>query len=335
MTLQELRYIVALADVGHFARAAATCHISQSTLSIQIKKLEKYLGVTLFDRSQRHVAPTPVGKQIIARARSVLEEVAGIRDVAAAEQDPMAGTLMLGIIPTLGPYLLPHLLPVIHQTFPKLKPLLREDFTEHLLEQLHVGRLDALLLALPVPPEGLSVESLFEEPFEVAMPKQHPLAAKRRVRRKELFAHTVLLLEEGHCLRDQALEFCRKARSDQREEVKATSLETLRQMVALGIGCTLLPALAVKGTVGLANNGMITTRRFAGPAPSREIGLVWRQRFAREEALVRLAELVRANLPPGVKPVRRFRGATGTAGYPRPRAPIRKAPAALLAELNL
>jgi LysR family transcriptional regulator, hydrogen peroxide-inducible genes activator len=301
MTLQELRYLVAVADEGHFARAAETCHVSQSTLSIQLKKLEDYLGVVLLDRSQRHVAVTPIGEQIIARARRVLEEIANIREVAGGAEDPMAGTLQLGVIPTLGPYLFPHLLPAIHTAYPQLKLLLREDLTAHLLAQLRGGKLDAALLATPVPSDGLDVETLFTEPFLLALPAGHRLARRKRIQPTDLAGENLLLLEEGHCLRDQALDVCTGARSEQREEVKATSLETLRQMVAMGVGCTLLPALAVPDDAAAASLRMVATRPFCDPAPARTIGIVWRHHFAREQTVKGLAQLIRAHAPHGVK----------------------------------
>jgi LysR family transcriptional regulator, hydrogen peroxide-inducible genes activator len=300
MTLQELRYLVALADEGHFARAAEACHISQPTLSTQLRKLENSLGVTLFDRSLRHVAPTAIGREIIAQARVVLDQVGKIREFARREKDPMAGTLKLGVIPTLGPYLLPHLLPAIHQACPGLRLLLREDLTVRLLEQLHSGRLHAALLALPVPDNTLKVEELFSEPFVVALPRAHPLAAKSRLRQRDLLRESVLLLEEGHCMRDQALEICGANRTQISDEVKATSLETLRQMVALGVGCTLLPLLATLSGAGLLEPNLVELRPFAHPVPTRTIGLLWRQRFAREETVKRLASLIRTHLPAGL-----------------------------------
>lgn len=291
MTLQELRYLVAVADERHFARAATACHVSQPTLSTQIKKLEDYLGVVLLDRSQRSVRPTPVGEQVIAQARIVIEEFDKIRPLVRSKGDPMEGPLRLGVIPTLGPYLIPQLLPALRARYPKLRLLLREDLTANLLERLSAGTLDAALLALPVPGDGLAASELFREPFQVALPQGHALARKRRLQEEDLTGESVLLLEEGHCLRDQALEICGATRSPDSEEIRATSLETLRQMVAAGIGCTLLPALAV--ATGAADTGLTEIRPFARPAPTRTIGIVSRTRFPRAEAVSRLGELVK------------------------------------------
>ncbi len=297
MTLQELRYIVALADTGHFAKAAERCHVSQPTLSTQLKKLEDYLGVTLFDRSLRQVSATPAGREIVERARLVLAEVERIKAIAKQSLDPMARTLNLGVIPTAGPYFLPHAVRVAHRAYPQLRLLLREDFTANLLNALAQGRVDAALLALPVPGEGLQAAPLFQEPFVAALPKGHALAKKKTIDAHELAQHKMLLLEEGHCFREQALEVC-GLRGDFGEEVKATSLETLRQMVAIGIGCTLLPALAAKG-----RNAGIELRSLKSPVPSRTMGLVWRSRSPHQETLQRLAETWRANLPEGVTAV--------------------------------
>jgi len=304
MTLQELRYLVALADKGHFVRAAEACHVGQPTLSTQLKKLEDYLGVTLFERNKHHLMPTPIGEEIIQRARIVLDVVEQIRDLARQGHDPMDGPLRLGVIPTLGPYLVPYLLPTIRDTYPKLHLFLREDLTANLLERLRQGRLDALLLALPVHGEDIEVMELFREAFMVALPMGHPLERKQQIDEQELANQNVLLLEEGHCMRDQALAICGSTPSDQRDELKATSLETLRQMVAAGVGCTLLPALAALPGVGSVQNGMVQIRPFASPAPTRIIGLAWRHRYPREATIRRLAEVVMANLPPAVATTR-------------------------------
>lgn len=297
MTLQELRYLVALADKGHFVRAAEHCNVGQPTLSTQLKKLEDYLGVILFERNKHRLQPTPVGDRIIERARKVLAVVDEIRDLAIGDHDPMHGPLRLGMIPTLGPYLIPHLLPAIRSTFSDLHLFLREDLTSNLLERLRHGSLDALLLALPVRGEELEVMSLFREAFVIALPKGHALASQRFVRESALHGENVLLLEEGHCMREQALAICGATASDQREELKATSIETLRQMVAAGVGCTLLPRLAATPGAGSIDNGMVEIRRFKVPEPTRTVGLVWRHRYPREATIRCLGELIRDNLP--------------------------------------
>ena len=303
MTLQELRYLVAVAEEGQVARAAERCHVGQPTLSTQLKKLEDTLGVKLFERGPRGLKPTAAGAPIIAQARVVLEEAEKLRTLARATQDPMVGTLRLGAIPTLGPYLLPHLLPAIRKTYPKLRLLLSEHLTGQLLEALHRHTLDAALLALPVAHEGLELMELFREPFELALPVGHRLTKKKHAQPHDLTDENLLLLAEGHCLRDQALDVCGAKKSESREEVQATSLETLRQMVAAGIGCTLLPQLSTQGGAR-PDKRLIELRPFARPAPTRLIGLVWRARGARAEAARRLGELIRTHLPPGVLAVR-------------------------------
>lgn len=297
MTLQELRYLVALADKGHFLRAAEACNVGQPTLSTQMRKLEDYLGVTLFERNKHHLRPTPVGDQIIERARRVLAVVDEIRELAASDRDPMSGPLRLGVIPTLGPYLVPHLLPAIRSTFRDLHLYLREDLTANLLERLRQGSLDALLLAIPVRGDDIVAMPLFREAFVVALPKGHPLAQQDHVCEIALAAENVLLLEEGHCMRDQALAICGATSSEQREELKATSIETLRQMVAAGVGCTLLPRLAALPGAGSVDAGLVDIRSFKPPEPARTLGLVWRHGYPREAAIRSLGELILAHLP--------------------------------------
>lgn len=296
MTLQELRYLVALADHGHFGNAAATCFISQSTLSTQVKKLEDFLGVTLFDRSIKRVAPTPIGAEIVASARLIVAEAAHIQQLARHAHEPMARTLRLGVIPTLGPYYLPHVLGVLHDEFPKLRLLLREQMTPQILQDLANGQLDAALLALPLQDDNLDYVPLFDEPFVAAFPAQHRLAQRSSIKLAELHDETLLLLEEGHCLRDQALEVC--GAQQQMEEVRATSLETLRQMVGIGIGITLLPALAAQTTPRHSTIKMVP---FKHPAPYRRIALVWRKRAPLPETFTRLAATLREHLPGGLK----------------------------------
>lgn len=300
MTLQELKYLVALADHGHFGRAAEACHITQSTLSTQIKKLEDFLGVTLFDRSLKRVTPTPIGKEILAAARNVVEEAERIRELARHAQDPMARTIHLGVIPTLGPYYLPHALTLVHRKHPGLRLLLREEMTPQILEHLADGKLDAGLLALPVTDDALRVEPLFYEPFFAALPAGHALAKRATLKVADLMNEKLLLLDEGHCLRDQALDVC-GARQDRREEVRATSLETLRQMVGMGLGLTLLPALAVDAGPRVSRKA-VEIRPFRSPPPGRTIALVWRRRAPFPETFERLAATLKASLPDDVAP---------------------------------
>jgi LysR family hydrogen peroxide-inducible transcriptional activator len=307
MTLKELRYLVALADQGRFVRAAQACHVGQPTLSTQLKKLEEYLGVTLFERNKHHMLPTPIGEEVIERARTALDVVEEIRQLARYGHDPLSGTLRLGVFPTLGPYLIPHLLPTIRNSCPKLRLLLREDYTANLLERLRQGRLDALLLALPVRGDDIQSIELFREPFMVAVPAGHALEQRKQILERELAGENVLLLEEGHCMRDQALAICGSRMPGQWEEFKATSLETLRQMVAAGVGCTLLPALAAMPGVGAVHNGqeLVQIRPFAPPVPTRTIGLVWRCRYSRQKTVEHLAEVILGNLPAVVEQIPR------------------------------
>ncbi len=301
MTLQELKYLVALADHGHFGRASEACCITQSTLSTQVRKLEDFLGVTLFDRSLKRVTPTPIGREILAAARSIVEESERIRALAKHAQDPMMRTIHLGVIPTLGPYYLPHALTLVHRKHPDLRLLLREELTPQILEHLLAGKLDAGLLALPVTDDSLRVESLFYEPFFAALPAGHKLAKNREIKVADIMQEKLLLLDEGHCLREQALEVCGSS-SRGREEIRATSLETLRQMVGMGLGVTLLPALSVNAAPR-QNKKAVAIRPFKKPVPGRTIGLVWRRRAPFPETFERLAATLKASLSAAVEPV--------------------------------
>ena len=304
MTLQDLRYVVTLAETRNFARAAKACYVSQPTLSTQIKKLEDELGLALFERTNKRVMPTPAGFELIVQARVVLEEAEKLQQMAQQALDPMAGPLRLGVIPTLGPYLLPHLVPQLRADYPRLSLYLREDLTGNLIERLRSGALDAILLALPIQTDGLELIELFREPFVMALPKDSPLAGKSEVMETDLMGVQLLLLEDGHCLRDQALAVCGLPQPRGSEDFRGSSLETLRQMVAAGVGCTLLPALAADaaGTGGtkLASDRLIELRPFAAPVPSRTIGLAARRGFPRMEMVRAFAELIKRHAPQGV-----------------------------------
>jgi len=302
MNLRDLTYLVAVADHRHFGRAAEACYVSQPTLSAQIKKLEAELGVQLVERNPRHVMMTAVGREVVERARSVLREVTEIEDLARSARDPEAGSLRLGIFPTLAPYLLPHVVPSLSARFPDLELLLVEAKTESVLARLRDGSLDVGILALPIPEEGLRTVPLFTEDFVLAVPEGHPLAAvPEPVDPAVLDGTSVLLLEDGHCLRDQALEVCGRVGATERGGFRATSLETLRQMVGAGVGVTLLPELAVRPPV--ASPEGIRLLRFAEPVPHRRIAMVWRAGSAYDAFLPRLAQVF-ADLPDGyVHPV--------------------------------
>jgi len=295
MNLRDLRYLIALADLRHFGRAAEACHVSQPTLSTQIRKLEEELGVALVERAPRHVMLTPVGTDIAERARRVLADVEQMREMARRTADPEAGSVRLGMFPTLGPYLLPHVVPKIRARFPRLELLLIEEKTTVLLNMLRAGQLDAAVLALPLHEDWLETEFLFEEPFMLAVPGDHPLASHRDLRLSELVDQNLLLLEDGHCLRDQALEVCSLAGAGEKEGFRATSLETLRQMVAAGVGITLLPMLAV--TPPVPNSPSIKLLSFKNPPPTRRLAMVWRRSSAMGPFLHDLAGILR-DLPP-------------------------------------
>jgi LysR family hydrogen peroxide-inducible transcriptional activator len=297
MNLRDLRYLIALADLRHFGRAAEACHVSQPTLSTQLRKLEDELGVQLVERAPRQVMLTPAGTDIVARARRVLAEVEQMREVARRTADPVAGSVRLGVFPTLGPYLLPHVVPNLRSRFPRLELLLVEEKTETLLAMLREGRLDAAVLALPLHEEWLEVEPLFEEPFLLAVPAGHALAGRRNLKLDELSDQHLLLLEDGHCLRDQALAVCALAGAGEKEGFRATSLETLRQMVAAGVGATLLPLLAVQPPVPRSPD--IQLLPFAGDGPSRQLALAWRRSSANGGFLRKVAVVLR-ELPPGL-----------------------------------
>ena len=292
MNLRDLRYLVALAEHKHFGRAAAASFVSQPTLSTQIRKLEEELGVALVERTPRKVLLTEVGREIAQRAREVLNEVEQIRAAAQRTRDPESGTVRLGIFPTLGPYLLPHVIPAIRKRFPRLELLLTEEKTEVVLKLLREGRLDAGILALPIHDDQLHQQFLFEEDFVLAVPEDHELATHRTLKLGDLAEQNLLLLEDGHCLRDQALEACQLAGAFERSDFRATSLETLRQMVAAGVGITLLPTLAVKPPV--APSAAIHLIEFRGQAPSRRIAMVWRKSSAITRFLTSLAEIFQA-----------------------------------------
>ena len=291
MNLRDLRYLVALAEHKHFGRAAEASFVSQPTLSTQIKKLEDELGVALVERTPRKVLLTEVGREIAQRARDVLNEVEQIRAIARRTLDPESGTVRLGIFPTLGPYLLPHVVPKIRERFPRLELLLVEEKTEVVLRMLREGRLDAGVLALPIHDDQLHAEFLFEEPFVLAVPENHELSKRKALKLDDLSDQSLLLLEDGHCLRDQALEVCHLAGASEKTGFRATSLETLRQMVAANVGITLLPTLAVQPPVAHSEN--VRLLPFRGDAPSRRIAMIWRKSSAMSAFLKKLAATLR------------------------------------------
>jgi len=292
MNLRDLRYLVALADHKHFGKAASASFVSQPTLSTQVKKLEDELGMALIERNPRNVLLTEVGQAVVARARILLREADEIKNIARRARDPEAGSLRLGIFPTLGPYLLPHVVPAIVKRFPKLEMQLFEEKTATILTRLHEGTLDAGILALPIHDDSLHAEFLFEESFVLATSKGDPLAKAKKIKLADIADVNLMLLDEGHCLRDQALEVCRMAGAGERAGFRATSLETLRHMVAANAGTTLLPALSVHPPAPLTENVVLVP--FAAPQPHRRIAMVWRRSSALTAFLYRLAPIFKA-----------------------------------------
>jgi LysR family hydrogen peroxide-inducible transcriptional activator len=293
--LKDLRYLVALADTRHFGKAAERCFVSQPTLSAQLKKLEDYLGVTLVERQPKHAMLTPAGEAIVSRARRIIESSDEVVEIARSHRDPLAGRLRLALLPTIGPYLLPAIAPRIRKALPRLELMLYEYQTGPMLEKLRAGDIDIGVLALPVDIDGLESRPLYDEPFVLAAPANHPLAQKAQVKAGDLEGATLLLLEDGHCLRDHALEVCSRVDVHEKQDFRATSLETLRQMVAAGAGVTLLPELATLGPYASVR-GMVV-RPFAKPAPTRQIGAVWRRTHPRQNAIAAVAEVIAGHAP--------------------------------------
>lgn len=290
LKLKDLRYLVAVADTRHFGQAAARCFVSQPTLSAQLKKLEDYLGVQLVERHPRRIALTEAGAQVVARARRIIEASDEIVQLAELQRDPLAGRLRMALLPTIGPYLLPLVASRIRRKLPRVELLLYEYQTGPMLDHLQAGDIDVGILALPVPADGLVERQLFDEPFVVAVPEQHELAQRRQLKATDLNGETLLLLEDGHCLRDQALDVCARSNVQEKQDFRATSLETLRQMVASGSGITLLPQLASSGAYGNARG--VVTVPFAKPAPVRHIGALWRKTSARSQAIEAVCEVI-------------------------------------------
>ena len=299
MTLTELRYIVAVARERHFGRAAEACFVSQPTLSVAVKKLEEELGIALFERGPGEVTVTPAGQKVVEQAQRVLEEAARIKELAAAGRDPLAGPLRLGAIYTIGPYLLPKLIPILRRTAPSMQLHIQENFTHRLAEMLKNGEVDVILIALPFAEPGIETRAVYDEPFVVAVPKGHPWEGRKRVSSEELTKEALLLLGEGHCFRDQVLEFCHTMRARDRNPLARTveggSLETIRQMVASGVGVTVLPSTSITSA---GASDLIRILPFAKPAPSRRVALAWRKSFPRPEAIEALRKaILGCNLP--------------------------------------
>lgn len=296
MTLTELRYIVAVAREKHFGRAAEACFVSQPTLSVAVKKLEEELDVKLFERGSAEITVTPLGDEIIRQAQSVLEQAQAIKEIAKRGKDPLGGPLRLGVIYTIGPYLLPDLVREAIDTVPQMPLILQENFTHKLLDMLRAGELDCAIMAEPFVDAGLAVAPLYEEPFMVAVPKTHPLAQRDKVSAEELKQETMLLLGAGHCFRDHVLEVCpeyARFSSDAegiRKSFEGSSLETIKYMVAAGMGVTVVPQLSVP----MEPNPHIVYVPFEEPVPTRRVVLAWRRSFTRYEAIAALRNAIYA-----------------------------------------
>ncbi|MEN8008495.1 MAG: hydrogen peroxide-inducible genes activator [Candidatus Krumholzibacteriota bacterium] len=301
MTLQELKYVVAVADHLHFGRAAAACHVTQPTLSAGIANLEEELGWEIFERGSRLVMVADGAEHFIAQSRRVLTEASALDDLAHRSRPPLTGTFRLGAIPTVGPYVFPHVIGSLRAAHPDLVLHLKEEKTDDLVAALRNGSLDAALLSPPLAVSGLEEMKLYREDFHLALPAGHALGRKRRVKLADLRDEALLLLDEGHCLRDQVVEFCSLPTNPVRELLRSSSLETLRSMVAAGVGCTLLPALAIGVVEGLSDQILI--RSFSGRIPHREVCLYWRKGFTRRESARLLGEIVGHHLPPAVSPL--------------------------------
>jgi LysR family hydrogen peroxide-inducible transcriptional activator len=305
MTLQELRYLVAIADHCHFGRAAAACHVTQPTLSAGLRKLEDELGLALCERSRRGALIATDAEPLVAQARRVLAEAQRLEELARHRLAPLAGVFRLGAIPTVGPYLFPRVVPGLREQHPDLALHLYEEKTARLLDDLRAGRLDAALMSPPLDEDGLERVDLYREPFLAALPAGHPLAHRRRLRMADLEEQPLLLLDEGHCLRDQVLGACRLPGTPVRELLRASSLETLRSMVAAGVGATLLPALAVGGDLPDAPVRIVP---FMRPVPRRTVSLYWRRGFPRAESARLLGATFHERLPADVEAIGGKRG---------------------------
>lgn len=298
MTLTELRYIVAVAQDRHFGRAAERCCVTQPALSLAIQKLEQNLGATIFERQKNRVELTPLGEQIVRQAQRVLEEAEHITLIAAKGKDQLVGPFKLGVIATVGPYVLPELIPLLHTRAPAMPLEIEENLTVNLNRMLLTGALDALIIAMPHDEPGVITRPLYEEPFKVVVPVTHPWAKKKRIEVDRLGTEKVILPHAGHCFRRQVLDQCPDISRSDREGVQGNSLETIRQMVASGLGITVLPCSALTSK---HQHKRLATVAFADPVPERQIGLAWRKGFARPQALDALAETVRRLKIPGLE----------------------------------
>ena len=300
MTLTDLRYLVALARERHFGRAAEKCHVSQPTLSVAIKKLEEQLGVLLFERSAAEVKITEIGQRVVEQARKVLLEAAQIGEIVASGKDPLAGPLRLGVIYTIGPYLLPRLIPRVHELAPKMPLFIQENYTARLTESLKRGELDVIVISLPFEEQGIVTRVIYDEPFRVLLPSGHPWEATTDIRPDMLAEDQLLLLGAGNCFRDQVLEVCPHCRtaSGLQRTLEGSSLETIRHMVATGVGVTILPSSAADELP--EQNSLLAVRPFSDPEPARKVALAWRVTYPRGGAIDVICRAIRDTALPGV-----------------------------------
>jgi LysR family hydrogen peroxide-inducible transcriptional activator len=302
MTLTELRYVVALARERHFGRAAEKCFVSQPTLSVAIKKLEDELGIALFERGGSEVTVTPVGTRIVEQAQRVLEEAAAIKNLAAEGKDELATPLRFGAIYTIGPYLMPQLIPLLNKRAPRMPLLIQENYTHRLAELLKNGEVDLVALSLPFAEPGVVTHAVYDEPFRVLMPVSHPWAKKARIPATDLCRENLLLLSSGNCFREQVLQTCagveRATDNGMQQSLEGSSLETIRHMVASGVGITVLPAAAAEART--SDNRLTAVRPFAAPVPSRRVALAWRRSFPRPKAVEVVRQAILACKLPGV-----------------------------------
>ncbi len=298
MTLTELRYIVAVAQERNFRRAAQRCFISQPALSLAVQKLEEELGIRIFERSKTEVSVTPIGDRVIEQAQRALEEIAQIKALAGQGKNPLAGPLRLGVIYTIGPYLLPELIPALHEKAPHMPLEVEENTTANLEQLLRNGRIDAAIVALPFEVPGVETRPLYDEPFATVVPKTHPWAKRASIKAEELASEKVLLLASGHCFSNQVVEACPELQRNGGEVLQGNSLETLRNMVASGLGITVLPRSAISPR---HNSPLLKVISFKAPAPSRRVALAWRKSFARRPAMDALAAAIRTLQIPGIK----------------------------------
>ena len=306
MTLTELRYIVAVAQKNHFGKAAQACFVSQPTLSIAIKKLEEELGVRLFERSSKNeIRITEIGQQVIDQAKIVLQQAQVLSEIAEQGKDPLAGQFRLGVIYTIGPYLLPNLIPRLHETAPNLKLIIEENFTASLFQSLKQGTLDAIVISYPFDEPGIETVALYEEPFIVALPRDHEWKDRAQIRPDDLVSQDLMLLGAGHCFRDQVIEACPNCMSGDSEltrTLEGGSLETIRHMVAAGTGITVLPRTSMLHSQH--DESLIEIKPFTRPEPSRTVALAWRKHYPRKEAIATIRDTIQSTPLEGVDIIR-------------------------------